>query len=109
MFDRCVKVAKVLWSVLPWCIERKTKWTFPFVTISWKFWQYNEQCLFNNIGLVKIGPHGWQMTILRKLTTMNIIKWMKKGICDGYCKVSSVKFVLGYINHNLINNVIFHT
>jgi hypothetical protein len=49
------------------------------------------------------------MTILRKLTTMNGIKCMKKGICDGYCKVSSVKFVVGYIDHNLINNVIFHT
>jgi hypothetical protein len=49
------------------------------------------------------------MTILRKLTTMNGIKCMKKGICDGYCEVSSVKFVVGYINHNLINNVIVHT
>jgi hypothetical protein len=88
MFDRCVKVAKVLWSTLHWCIERKTKWTFPFATICWKFWQYNEQCLFNNIGLVKIGPHGWKMTILRKLTTINGIKCMKKGIWDGYCKVS---------------------
>jgi hypothetical protein len=71
--------------------------------------QYNEQYLFNNIGSIKIGPHGWQMTILRMLTTMNGIKCMKKGICDGYCKVSSVKFVVGYIDHNLINNVIFHT
>jgi hypothetical protein len=107
MFDICVKIAKVLWSVLFWCIERKTKWTFPFATISWKFWQYNELCLFNNIGSIKIGPRGWKMTMLRKLTIMNI-KFMKKYICDGCCEVSSVTFVVGYINHNFINNVIFH-
>jgi hypothetical protein len=34
---------------------------------------------------------------------------MKKGVCDGCCKVSSVKFVVDYIDHNLINKVIFHT
>jgi hypothetical protein len=34
-------------------------------------------------------------------------KCTKKGICDGYCKVSNVKFVVGYIDHNLINNSFF--
>jgi len=34
---------------------------------------------------------------------------MKKKKCDGCYEVSSVKFVVGYIDHNLINNVIFYT
>jgi hypothetical protein len=96
----------------PYCLgalREKQSERSPLLQISWKFWKYNEQGLFNNIGSIKMGPHGWQMTILRKLTTMNGIKCMKKGICDGYCKVSSVKFVVGCIDHNLINNVIFHT
>jgi hypothetical protein len=46
------------------------------------------------------------MTMLKKLTIINI-KFMKNKKCDGCCEVSSVKFVVGYIDHNLINNVIF--
>jgi hypothetical protein len=62
----------------------------------------------NNIGSIKIGPCGWKMTNLKKLTIINI-KFMKNKKCDGCCEVSSVKFVVGYIDHNLINNVIFYT
>ncbi len=67
----------------PYCLgalREKQSERSPSLQISWKFWKYNEQGLFNNIGSIKIGLHGWQMTILKKLTTMNDIKCMKKGI-----------------------------